>query len=93
MDVEIASAFRRRVILGELDPDTARGRLETLSRLPIRRYPHVQLLQPMWDLRHRLTAADAAYVALALALDATLLTTDARLARAAPGARVESFRG
>jgi predicted nucleic acid-binding protein len=46
----------------------------------------------MWTLRENLTAADAVFVALAEALDAPLLTTDAALARA-PGvrARIESF--
>jgi len=44
----------------------------------------------VWALRHNLSAYDAVYVALAEALDATLLTCDSRLARA-PGAarRVE----
>ena len=40
----------------------------------------------MWDLRDNLTAYDAAFVALSEALDAPLVTTDARLA-AAPGHR------
>ena len=38
----------------------------------------------MWQLRANLTAYDATYVALAEALDCTLLSGDARLA-AAPG--------
>jgi predicted nucleic acid-binding protein len=60
---------------------------------PIRRYPHTALLDRIWALRHNLTAYDAAYVALAEALGAPLLTCDARLA-AAPGhtARIECFR-
>ena len=45
------------------------------------RYPHVQLLQRIWELRHALSPYDAAYVALAEALEAPLLTADARLAR------------
>ena len=40
----------------------------------------------MWALRSNLTAYDAAYVTIAEALDAPLLTLDARLA-AAPGNR------
>jgi predicted nucleic acid-binding protein len=43
----------------------------------------------VWELRANLTAYDAAYVALAEALEAPLLTRDARLARAAHRARVE----
>ena len=45
----------------------------------------------MWrayELRENVTAYDAAYVALAEALDCPLLTADARLARA-PGIRCE----
>lgn len=38
----------------------------------------------MWRLRHNLTAYDAAYVALALALDSPLFTLDEAIA-AAPG--------
>jgi len=50
----------------------------------------VPLLPRIWGLRANLTAYDAAYVALAEALDAPLLTRDRHLA-AAPGhrARVE----
>jgi predicted nucleic acid-binding protein len=40
-------------------------------------------LSRIWDLRNNLTAYDAAYVALAEALDAPLLTRDRRLAAAA----------
>ena len=35
----------------------------------------------MWDLRNNLSAYEAAYIALAEALGATLITGDARLAR------------
>jgi predicted nucleic acid-binding protein len=58
------------------------GRL-ALADLPLRRYPHDFLLPRIWDLRNNLTAYDAAYVALAEALDAPLLTRDRRLAAAA----------
>ena len=40
----------------------------------------------VWDMRENLTAYDAAYVVLAEALNAPLVTTDARLART-PGIR------
>jgi predicted nucleic acid-binding protein len=57
--------------------------LADLADLPLRRYPHDLLLSRIWALRHNLTAYDAAYVALAEALDAVLLTRDKRLASAA----------
>ncbi len=52
------------------------------------RVPHGPLLSRCWALRENLTVCDAAYVALAEALDVTLLTADARLA-AASGTRCE----
>lgn len=41
------------------------------------------MLPRIWELRNNLTAYDAAYVALAEALEAPLLTRDRRLAAAA----------
>lgn len=57
--------------------------MEILTGLPIRRYPHVTLISRVWQLRHNLSAYDAAYVALAEILGATLMTRDRRLAEAA----------
>ena len=58
--------------------------------LALQRHAHDWLLPRVWELRHNFTAYDAVYVALAEALDAPLVTRDARLA-AAPGhsARIE----
>jgi predicted nucleic acid-binding protein len=53
------------------------------------RVPHVALLPRIWQLRHNLSVYDAAYVALAEALGAPLLTADRTLA-AVPGLRCES---
>jgi len=52
-----------------------------LASLRAKRHPHAPFRERIWALRHNLTAYDAAYVALAEALDAPLITTDARLAR------------
>jgi predicted nucleic acid-binding protein len=49
----------------------------------VRRYPQDFLLPRIWELRNNLTAYDAAYVALAEALGAPLLTRDKRLSSAA----------
>jgi predicted nucleic acid-binding protein len=90
LDVEVAQVLRRYVALGQIDAVRAREALDDLADFPFRRYPHDVLLRRIWDLRHNLTAYDAAYVTLAEALDAALITRDERLA-GAPGhrARVE----
>jgi predicted nucleic acid-binding protein len=54
--------------------------LQDLADFPLYRYSHVPLLPRIWELRHSLSAYDAAYVALAEALDAPLVTRDRRLA-------------
>jgi predicted nucleic acid-binding protein len=83
-DVEVAQALRRLVREGELDVDGAGAALADLRALDVERHAHEPLLDRVWSLRASLTAYDAVYVALAEALDATLLTCDGRLARA-PG--------
>ena len=90
LDVEIAQVVRRYAAAGEIDQERGRAVLADLSDLPLHRYPHDVLLPRIWGLRHNLTAYDAAYVALAEALDAPLLTRDQRLAATAGHhARVE----
>ena len=81
--------LRRYVRSGELDAGRALLALEMLSRFPLIRYPHALFLPRIWELRPSLTAYDAAYVVLAESLEAPLLTRDAALASAVPGARVE----
>ena len=83
IDVEVAQVIRRYAANGEIDGERGRMTLIDPADLPLRRYPHDLLLPRIWDLRHNLTAYDAAYVALAEALDAPLLTRDRRLAAAA----------
>jgi len=93
VDVEVAQALRRYVREGDLDADSAASALEDLRSLDLERHAHEPLLDRVWALRQNLTAYDAVYVALAEALDTTLLTCDGRLARA-PGVagRVELVR-
>jgi predicted nucleic acid-binding protein len=89
LDVEVAQIVRRYERLGNLSASRGEEMIDDLSDLAIDRYGHRPLLARIWELRRNLTAYDAAYVALAEALDATLLTRDARLARAPHRARVE----
>jgi predicted nucleic acid-binding protein len=82
LDLEVLSAVRRLVGLHRLSATYATGVLGDLVRLDVVRYPHVPLLERMWQLRHNVSAYDAAFVSLAEALDAPLVTTDSRLAAA-----------
>jgi len=90
LDVEVVQVLRRYALAGELDPARGLQALEDLAGFPIFRYPHDLLLPRIWELRHNVTAYDAAYIALAEALAAPLLTREARLASVAGHhARVE----
>jgi len=92
LDVEVAQVLRRYAAAGELTPERGREALMDLVDFPVHRYPHDVLLPRIWELRHNVTAYDAAYVALAEILAAPLVTCDARLA-AAPrhAAKIEVF--
>ena len=84
IDVEIAQVLRRYVSSGGVNEERALEALEDLSDMPLDRYPHYPFLERIWQLRENVTAYDAAYIALAEALDVTLVTRDRSLARA-PG--------
>ncbi|MGH3455540.1 MAG: type II toxin-antitoxin system VapC family toxin [Actinomycetes bacterium] len=80
--VEVTQALRGMVMRGTIAEQEAVASLADLRSLLIRRWRHEPLLERAWELRANLTAYDAVYVALAEALEAVLVTTDARLARA-----------
>ena len=90
IDIEVTHALQRGARAGIYPPDLCRAVLASLIDLPLERYRHAPLHPRVWALRHKLSAYDAIYVALAELLDAPLLTRDRRLA-AAPGhsARIE----
>lgn len=90
VDLEITQVLRRYARSGEIDAERGRLALEDLGDLPMTRYPHDIFLTRIWELRHNVTAYDAAYLSLAEALPAPLLTRDRALATAgAHRARVE----
>jgi predicted nucleic acid-binding protein len=80
LDLEVVQVLRRYAFAGELSSTRGLEALEDLAEFPITRYPHDLLLPRIWELRRNLTAYDAAYVALAEALAAPLVTRDAALA-------------
>jgi predicted nucleic acid-binding protein len=88
MDLEVLHTLRRHAMHGTLSRRRSDEALEDLTNIVFERYPHTPFLERVWALKDNLTAYDAAYVALAEALSAPLVTTDARLARA-PGIRAE----
>lgn len=81
LDAEVLSALGRLRRAGQLTREAER--VHALGTLGVRRWPLPPLLSAAWALTDRIAARDALYVALAMSLDGTLLTTDGRLRRRA----------
>jgi predicted nucleic acid-binding protein len=92
IDVEFLHVLRRLVASDQVSLHRAEDALDDFRDLAMTRYPHHPLAERIWELRHNMTAYDAAFVSLGEALGVTLVTIDARLA-ATPGhhARIEIF--
>lgn len=88
IDAEILSAIGRMHRAGEVTARAAGERLREAMDIPVRREPLRDLVPGAWARRERVRLADALYVELASRLDVTLITTDARLARAVRNAEV-----
>ncbi len=80
LGIEVAQVVRRYVARGEVTPGRGAEAIADLADLDLVHHPHEPLLPAIWQLRSNL----AAYVALAEALEAPLVTLDGRIA-AAPG--------
>lgn len=91
VDVEVTQGLRRLVRSGEITVARATEAIADLVDIDLHRHAHLDFLTRAWQLRENFTAYDAMYVALAEALDATIITCDVPLARA-PGhrARIEA---
>lgn len=83
IDAEALAALGRLHRAGQLADE--HDRIEAVRDFPLDRLPLPLLLPLAWSLQGRIAVKDALYVALAITLDAALLTTDRRLARAAQG--------
>ena len=86
--VEVAGAIRRAELRGEISRGRAIQAFSDLRSTFVRRVAVRPLLSKAWSRRGHLTVADALYVVLAEDLDATLVTSDAKLARA-PGMTIK----
>lgn len=82
MPIEAANILRRAALAGDLSVDSAAAAHGDLLALRIELFPYAPLAERCWQLRENVTTYDAAYVALAEQLDATLATLDQRLAAA-----------
>lgn len=90
VDVEVVSVIRRDHLLGRLDATSAAQAVADLRDWPGERFSHQPLLDRVWELRGSIRAWDGFYVALAEVLQATLVTSDGRLAAAAgPRCRID----
>lgn len=81
IDVEVAHALRRLNAAKAIADTRVQEALNDFADLGIQRHAHDLFVPRIWQLRRSLTAYDAAYVALAEALEAPLLTLDAKLGR------------
>ena len=82
IDYEFVAALRGLIARGGLSPERADAALTDFGDLPLRRWPAADpLRRRALGLRDNLSASDAAYVALAEALQCPLISRDGRLAR------------
>lgn len=82
LDYEVASALRGHALAGRLADRRLADAVEDFGALHIDRYPLSTMMGSVLDIRDRFTVRDAAYVVLAQALEASLVTADAKLAEA-----------
>jgi predicted nucleic acid-binding protein len=79
LDFEVASALRGHARGGKLDQVRLDEAVEDFSALRIERHQMTELLSHVLDMRDNFTVYDATYVVLAQALEAPLVTADAKL--------------
>jgi predicted nucleic acid-binding protein len=82
VDYEVMSGIRRQVLAKRLTPPIALETLALFRMIRIERYPMMLYASRIWELHRNISIYDAAYVALAEHLDASLYTRDRKLAAA-----------
>ena len=82
LDFEVASALRGHMLGGKLDPVRLDQAVEDFSAFQIERHQMTSLLGHMLDLRENFTVYDAAYLVLAQALEAPVVSADTKLKEA-----------
>jgi predicted nucleic acid-binding protein len=75
-DLEVLQVLRRYSRTTIISDIRAKEAIQDYTDMPLNRYPHSVLMPRIWELRHNFTAYDAAYIALAEALDSPLMTCD-----------------
>ena len=78
LDFEVASALRGHVLGGKLDPVRLDEAVEDFIAFRIERHPMTDLLGHMLELRDNFTVYDAAYLVLAQALEAPVVSADTK---------------
>lgn len=91
-EVEVLHVLRRFTLDGTISERRGLRAVRLLSQMRLTRYSHAPFVERIWELRHNVSSYDASYVSLAETLDAPVVTTDGRLAKApGHGARIESY--
>ncbi len=88
LPAEVTQVLRRGVLTGARDAEGVRVARQSLVQIEVTLLDFAPVAERVWDMRQTFTAYDAWHVAVAEALDAPLVTLDAKLA-AAPGPRCE----
>lgn len=86
LSYEVTNTLRRLKVRGELSASRADNAIRDFSLLDIEFWAWLFVADRTWQLSDNLSSYDAAYIALAEVTNGTVLTRDARMARA-PGIR------
>jgi predicted nucleic acid-binding protein len=82
LDFEVASALRGHYLGKRLTAERVDVAVDDFAAMRVQRHTMSALLKPILALRDSFTAYDASYVVLAQALEAPLVTADAKLLEA-----------